>query len=563
MLRFVAFVLAATTAPVVLAQASIESVFKQLPDKAAMVVVIPSPEQLAGGLAAFGKAVGADEMGEMTVSEMLEEMEIPAPGTVDTAGPAAFAITADNTEGVLICTLKDGAKWKTESAAKDGEGGLLMVEEVGDYSFALAGNVLIMSPSAELAKLALKGSDGFAAKLKAAGPALDKNQAVLWIDTVALQPMIREGMASMEPMIMMGMSMAGPQAQSMGGMVKWMLEQVRTVTSEAQTVAIAARINADGVHLSKNVAFKDDGSIGGYLKSVKKPGKDLLRGVPDGRYPFALGFEWESSGESSKLMEGFINAMFEGLKTADAAGADEIKAKLDKGLEMFRKTTGGVGVLAQAADKKMVASNIYFAAEAAGMMDAFASYVEITPKLMGMVAPGVKIDIKSTTDRVGEAEARILEFTMSGENPQMLQQLEAMYGNPMTIAAAASQNGLAMTTGGGAAAREALAALLAGGGPFSGNAQVQAAMKTVAEKPQVVMLLDLPKLMALGIGMAGSMGAPMPPIAMPDKAVPLIIGAGYLNPTEIAWELDVPTAAIRPVVDAFRAGTEPPKGDEQ
>lgn len=563
MLRFVAFVVAGATAPVVFAQASSESVFKQLPDKAAMVVVVPSPEQLAGGLAAFGKAVGAEEMGEMTVSEMLEEMEIPAPGTVDVAGPAAFAITADNTEGVLICTLKDAAKWKTESAAKDGEGGLLTVEEVGDYSFALVGNVLIMSPSAELAKLALKGSDGFSAKLKAAGPALDKNQIVIWIDTVALQPMIRDGLASMEPMVMMGVSMAGPQAQSMGGMVKWMLEQVRTVTSEAQTVAIAARINADGVHLSKNVAFKEDGSIGGYLKTVKKPGKDLLRGVPDGRYPFALGFEWESTGDSSKLMEGFINSMFEGLKATDATGADEIKARLEKGLEMFRKTTGGVGVLAQSADKKLVASNVYFTAEPAGMLDAFTSYIEITPKLMGMVAPGVKIDMKSSTDRVGEAEARILEFTMSGENAQVLQQLDAMYGNPMTIAAAATQNGLAMTTGGATAAREALAGLLTDGSPFSGNTQVQTALKTVAEKPQVVMLVDLPKLTALGIGMAGSMGAPMPPIAMPEKAVPLIIAAGYMNPTEIAWELDVPTAAIRPVVDAFRASSEPPKDEQQ
>jgi hypothetical protein len=471
-------------------------------------------------------------------------------------------VVAEGHDPVVICTVTDPEKWKTAAAVKPGEGNLL-TDENGSMHFALDGNVLMICPDVEPLKQAVQGGGRVLERLgDKATDALGGNDVVVWIDAAGLQKEIGEGIGEFEEAITSGMGGAGPQAAGMTEFMKWGAARLRTLAADTQSITILGRISGDGVHLAKHVAMKPDGEAATYLKKIKRNDKDLLRGLVDSRPAISFGCEWELPPDTPSLTRMFMSAMLDAAKPAE--GGEDLKARAARALAMIDATTGFSGGASATEAGKLVASTVYFTSDPKAVLENFAAYQEVNQQVTAGLIPGVKLEVKPSQEQIGGVQASVYEIVMTSDDPSVTAPLEALYGGPVTVAAAAHGPGVVMGMGAAAAAKAQLEKLVASGAaPLSANAHVKAALGTITAAPQMCVLIDLPRLSQLGVGMASGMGLPLPPIKFPEAASPLIAMGVYLQDTTVSSELHIPAGAIKPIVETVKATMNPPAQDSQ
>lgn len=546
--------------PVALAQTPRDQVLRHVPEKAAVVAVFPSAAKLIDGVRSFGKAIGVDEMAALSTADVLDELDIIGGETIDAAGPFVLALLPGGPgEAVLIGTVTDPAKWKTETGVKEAEGGFLTADTV-DAKFALDGNVVMMCEDEDVLKQAVAGGLKLGERMGAALTGeLDRNDVVVWVDLAGLEKELRDGLKELGSAFEEGMAAAGPQGAGMAGFMKWGVESLQSLAADGQSMALLVRVGEPGIHIRKQVQMKPDSRSAAYLKKIRKTDRDPLRGLIDDKPALCFAAEWELPADEKSLMHVCTAAMIDAAKPAD-----EVQAKAAAALAMFDKLTGMSGSVALAENGKLVTSGVYFTTDAAGVLERLAAFQEVNQQVATGLTPGLKVDVTQSHEEIGGADALIIESRFSGDDPSLTAPMEAMYGGNMTVAAAAKGPDVLMGMGAAAAAKAQLAKLLATDArPVAANAQVKAALGTIAAGPQMVWLVDLPRLAQMGITVASGMGLPLPPIKFPEAATPLMAMGMYVQETGIVAELHIPTGAIKPVVDTVKATMSPPPEDQQ
>lgn len=540
-------------------QATLDDLLKLVPDDAALVVALPSFTDAVAGVQAFGAAAGIEEFAEVDAETLFDEMDVGAlpdewRQRVRKGGPFVFAMHEPETEPLLICTVSEPPE------TPPGE----LIE--------LRGNVLIVALEPEAMQAVKQASGKFAQRFERQGrPVLKQHDLAVFINIPAWSSRIEQMLAMAQMFAQMGTQMGAPTtttqaAQVNAAMVDGMFKALQVGLEEAEAVAIAVRLNADGAHVSKLVHFKP-GRVADYLKKVGKSDEDPLRGLRAEPGKIILAGEWKLPADVATLSEKMLEAM---LAASPAKPDDEEwQTTLQKAMTLYREIPGYNGVVDFVDEPPVMnMSGLYLTDKPQAVLDGFPALWDVSKPMMQALAPGFSMEVSDEKETVGSVAAQVyrFKFEVDDENTQRL--LKAIYGESATCYVAPHPAGVAYTVGSPAIARKNLEKLLAGkGAALARDRRVAAALKALSPKPQALMLCDLPGFMkwAMQLASSGIAGGPapaMPVLKLPDKPAPYLAFGLYLHETACGAEVFLSAETLKVLVDAFKeAGGEAPTSE--
>lgn len=531
-----------------------DACLKLVPDQASCVFVVPNLEKAFAGVKAFGKAVGAPDEGGPSANDLLEEFVSETDG-INLNGTFAFALWPNSKGPLLVCSLENAETWKKSNEAQEADG--LLNFEVDDEPrvAAIKDKVLIVGRDKEAVESAVKSGGKFAGAFRAqAGGWAQKNHVVLYVDVPAWKPVIEDGLKEMAKSMESGMGDLGPQGASTAAMFKWVAEQARVVVEEHKTLLAGAHFDTPGIRLTVNHNFKSDGKIAGYLKKVRKPKADALRGLPEGRGFAIMGFEWETPEGSEPLSETLLKAMLEG-PFKEKMGDEKFKNAVKQLTEMYRLVTGYNGILMMPPNGKGLAiAGHYLTKDAKAVMKQLQAVYDVSPELMHVFGGGMSMKFTRAQETIGPVQADVYTMTLETDNPQIKGLVENLYGDSPKFYVAPVADGVLYVMGSGDPAKELFEKTVTGkGGKLAETKAVATARGNLSPGPQICILLDLMRLADMGLGFAASMGAPIPPIKLPDTPPSYISMGAYLENETIRGELYISAETIKQIVDASKA----------
>jgi len=543
-----------------LAQAPVEKTLQLAPDDTALLVVIPNVETFVAGLAAFGKAAGVPEMAEVTTDKFLSGPLGEFRSEVETQNGFALAMAPNQTEPLVLLTLKHPDQWKEASGAQQVAGEIFSFDANYRTLFAFAkGNTLVAGPEREAVEAASRAS-GKAAEFyrRAAGSFAEWQQVVLVIDVPAWKPTIDQFMMMGQGLIQMGLSSAGPQGRSAMGIVTWLLDAVSTVTSEAESYVLAGAINGQGLRAADVATFKAEGKIAGYLKQVQPAREALFRGLPAEDCAMVFGYEWSAPPNAGSPVESMLRALVEPATATEPAAAAEMKEIIEKSIALQKKLTGQNFAFRFAPNGGIELAGSYLTPDGAAVLDLVIETSEMSSQFMSQLTSGtVATKISHETTEIGGKRADLFNIAFEGTDEAAVQAANAVYGESPTMIVGAVPQGLAYCIGRRADAPQHFEKVQGVGGkaPLADDSRVKAALARVPESPQWCLLVDVEKTAESFMEIARQMGSGplVPPFKARAASADYAIFTGYLDARTIHTELYVPAEPIKALIGAFEA----------
>jgi hypothetical protein len=370
--------------------AGVERVLKYVPDDTHLLIIVPSMDGLATGVAAFGKAIVLPELAEVNAREMLTEMLGANAAALDTHGALVLALSAAHDEPLLLATLARDEGWKgtTQPTRLDDE---TLVCEFGPERFLAASTngVAILAREKSELRRALeargKGGERCAAAL---APCLAQRQVALYVDIPAWKSVIDAQMTLVSQGMYMGMAAAGPDAELGMQVWNWMLEQVKNIVAESRTFVATVRIDAQGVFADGRATFDADGQVVRYLQGVQRPRRDLLRGLPTTTAPVLMAFEWEEAPGAVGPQEAMSRAILRMDAVKEKIDGEKLATVMKQTIEMNRRVPGSSAVFSFSPEERgLLYWGLYLTREGPAVQREMRSIWELTPEL---VMPGAR-----------------------------------------------------------------------------------------------------------------------------------------------------------------------------
>jgi len=528
------------------ARPSLDDLLELVPDDVALVAVIQDLAAFAGGIQEFGAAIGVDDLVETDSAAILADLDITAlpadwRDRINRRGPLVLAQPEPDCEPLLLATITEPADVPTGELVK------------------IKGRILIAAPDAEILRATTSASGRFARRFKEnAAATLESHGVVIFLDAPAWATKMEQMLTMGEMFAQMGAAMTSQPAQSNLALVNWLFQSLRTAYGETETLVLAGRINGDGLHFNKLIRFEPGGKIAEYLGKVRKSDKDLLRNLPAQPGMIIMGAEWTLPPDVQTFSEHMLDVML--AAAPDTPGDADWKKTTEQAKGLYRRIAGYNGVVSSAADQPgMLAHGFYLAENAPAMMDNFHALWKVSMPLMSTMAPGFEMEVTDEVEMIGSARARTYHMKFTTGDEQMQRMLNSMYGESTTFCIAPHAEGIAFAMGPGNVARQRLEKLLAGEGtPLGADPRVAAALEKLSPKPQVLVLVDLPRLMLWGLKISG---VPAPPL--PQEAPPPYVGLTvHLHQTSCTTELFVPARTVKALTDFVQGPAGAPTGPE-
>ncbi|MBU0637629.1 MAG: hypothetical protein KKB50_02095 [Planctomycetes bacterium] len=562
------------------ADTAIDTALKHVPDDVGVVVIIPSLDKLASGLADFGKAIGLDELAEINVAEFAEEHFEDMADVLDLKGGFLMAMSPTMEQPLVMLPITSEKAWQEALEAKKLENGMYSFElDLEDAYGAVKGNLLIVAGDEQTLQTALDSSGKFAQRFKQnAGKLVEQNQVVVYVKLEPWQPMIMQGFAMVEPMMQMVMMQGGPemgkQMNVIMGVTRWFADGLRTLLSEADFYAVGFRAGTAGAHLADLSSFEADGKVGTYLKKISKSTGHLFRGLPDADYAAVFGYEWTVAPGTETLSEGMLKAMVKELSATSAPAAEETPGEkktdqkalvelLEKSIAVLRKMSGqNCGVTSAPEGKGILVTGLYMTKEAPAVAKQFVELSESGTAMMGQF--GMPMDVKLEHETIGSVKTDALHFKFASDDEDLSELLGHIYGESLVTFYAPQEEGVTYVLGPEKVARPQMERTLTGKpGPLAENTRVKAALATLAPDPQVCGLLDAPKVMEWVMGLARALGEEVPEAEIPQTPTPYAAFAMYFDENTVRGELNVPAEMVKVIVDVIKSteGDDVPEGE--
>ncbi len=519
---------------------------KLVPDEVALVVAIPDFAELVDGLQAFGTAGGIQDLAELDSDTLFDELEIAdLPDEwrqrVRKDGPMVFALTAPDTEPLLICTVTEGAEAPPE-----------------DEIIQLKGQVLMAAPDTETMQAVRNASGKFAQRFERQGhPALKGHDLAIFFDVPSWSVEIEQMLSMAEMFSQMGAAATTQPGQPNLAMVKWLFKTVRTVVDESEAIAIGARFDADGIHVGKLAHFKRTGQIAGYLNKVRKSEKDLLRGLPAERGMLVFASEWMLPTDATTFSETMLEVM-RSAASSQPADEEEWEKALQEARKLYRAISGYNGVMNFGAGQGgMTFNGLYLTEKPQVVFDGISTLFKLSDPMMKAMMPGFSIELSEQSETIGSVQARVGRFKFAVDNEETQRLLNRIYGESPTFYTAPHPEGVAYAMGPPEVGRKNLEKLLAGSGARLGDdPHLADALKKLTPKPQGLALLDLPAFMKWGMefatmGLGDTPPPGMPQLKLPETPLPYVSGGLYLHETSCGFELFLPAQTLKALVESF------------
>jgi hypothetical protein len=533
-----------------------ERVLKYVPDDARLVVVVPSVDALATGLSAFGTAAGIPELADLTARRVLEKSLDKSATALDTGGPLVLALSAGQDEPILIASLASEESWKAATQPSALGNDVLVYEFGPDRLIAAStGGVALFARERGDLRRGLDATGQFAPRFAAAvGPWLAERQAVVYVDVTAWREELDTGISLAAQRIPGGMTMAGPDAEAGLQMFNWMLEGVKRLVLETRTFVASTRVDARGVLLDSRATFVPDSGVARYLAQVRRPQRDLLRGLPAGAGPVVMSYEWEeepgAEGFSSTMTRALLG--MESLK--EKLGAEQLEAVVKQSIDLNRKVPGTSAVFGFGpAGKGVLYWGLYLTREGDAVRRDVRKICELTPELLGAWGAFPAAMTPRAPEEVGGVTADVYELKIEADASPRQPVVEALYGKEPMLLMAPHPEGVAYAFGPSEDARQKLAGLLKpDSAPLSQDPHVTDLFKVLTPNPQLCVLADIPGLLTSVTGILEQFGLPIPSLEVSGGDTPWAGFTFYLDPATPRIEFFMPAAPIKTISKAVR-----------
>lgn len=538
---------APTTAPA----PSVEAVLRCVPDDAHLVLVVPSLDGLVAGVAAFGRAIGSADMGDVKAADLLGPWVGPAVAGLDPQGPVVLVLSADCDEPLLLARTGPGDSWTATTQPVVREGATLYDFGPNHCVATTRGEVVVFAREQRELRRALDASGRRAARLaNELRPLWGQDQAALWVDVPGWRSRIDVQTTALWRGMQVGMATAGPDAEIGLPIWNWMLEQFKRTLADAATATVGLRVGGDGLQLDARLTFQADTAAVRYLAQVRRPERDLLRGLAAGPAPLVLAYEWEDSVPGSGLSDALARVIAGMDSIKQKVGPEKLRAVMQMSAEVNRKIPGCNAAFSLCPDGPgLLYWGLYLTTEGPAVQAEMRHICELTPELVGAWGTFPAAMKRGAVETIAGVETDVYEFTFGSDESALEPLMPAIYGHNPTLYMAPHREGVAYAFGPREHARERLAGLLApDAAPLARDARVAAARRLLAPNPQGCLLLDLPALAATATTMLAQLGAPVPRFEPPATDAALIGLSWYLEPQAVRAQLHVPAAPLKTLV---------------
>lgn len=533
--------------------AGLMRVLQHVPDDTHLVLVAPEIGKLFKGVAAFGSAIGVDEVADVSAEELLEDVLGDEARAVDMRGPGLLALSAERDDPLIILTLRSAEplREKYGEPAKLEDAALYQLDD--ERSVAVIGDgITIIGRDKSEVKLAVVAKGEFTRRLMPpVRRMLGERQLVFWADMRAWRPKIQQTTSFVAQSMYMGLAAAGPEADAAIRMYKVLFDQLDSFLAETETYAAALSVDRERVFIEDRATFIANGKVPGYLRQVKKSKRDLLRGLPS-EAALVFAAEWEQPSGVEGFSERFVRAMFE---QASGTGADDPAARqeaLESILATQRKMTGQSGSfrINPSGDGFLIVGQ-YLTSEPDELRklvrDGFLNQ-PIFREIWSMPA----WDVKHESTRIGNEEVDLFRFQFAETAEQFKPMIQAVYGDEPLYCLARGPDGLAYVVGAEEGAKKMLMRVIEGEKPLRSDPRVAEFLAGVSANPQFCVLADLPRLLGAVLGVLESTGMPVPAIDMGDRELPLIGLTAYVDQEALRAEILIPSAPIGVLVEELQ-----------
>lgn len=528
-----------------------EAVLRCVPDDAHLVLVVPTLDGLVAGVAAFGRAIGAPEISEIKAADLLGPWLGPAVAGLDPQGPVVLVLSADCDEPLLLARAGPGESWTATTQPIVREGVTLYDFGPDHCVAATRGDVVVFARERGELRRTLDASGRGAARLvNELRPLWEQGQAALWIDVPGWRPRVDAQTTALWRGMQVGMAAAGPDAEIGLPIWNWMLDQFKRTLADTATATVGLRVGGDGLHVDARLTFQPDTAAARYLAQVRRPKRDLLRGLAAGPAPLVLAYEWEDSVPGSGLSEALARVIAGMDSIKQKVGPEKLQAVMQMSAEVNRKIPGSSAVFSLCPDGPgLLYWGLYLTSEGPTVRREMQHICELTPELVSAWGTFPAAMKGGAVETIAGVEADVYEFTFGGDESALQPLMPAIYGHNPTLYMAPHREGVAYAFGPREHARAQLAGLLAPDAPpLAGDPRVTAVRRVLAPNPQGCLLLDLPALAATATTMLAQLGAPVPQFEPPATDAALIGLSWYLEPRAVRAQLYVPTAPLKALV---------------
>ncbi len=542
------------TAPAALAP-PVAAVLRYVPDDAHLVLVVPSLQEAVAGISAFGRAIGVKDMADVTVLEVLQGPLGERAKAIEAAGPFVMALSAQHGEPVLIGSCSAAGLPKSTTSPAELVPGVQLIE-VGDsgYLALTADRVAIIGREKNDLLRALESSGKIARRFaeQYAG-LLASRQAVLYIDVPPWHDVLRQQLGVVAQSMYMGMA-ATPNAAEGIQVWKWIFEQVERIAGELNTYVVTARVDGEAVFLEDRLEFKPEGTVARYLRAVRKPKRDLLRGLSPDPAAFVFAYEWELPPDVESVEAGLMRAFLRMDAMKERLGAEKLEAALDRSVEIHRKICGSNGVVEAVPEGDgLLISGLYLTTEGPVVQRELRELYETFPELMNAWGGLPSTTVRHEDEKLGDVVGDLYRFTFETDDARLQPMLQMVYGATPSVYIVAYAPGVAYALGAQEPARVRMLRLLSQpSASLSRDPRVATLFTKLSPNPQMCMLVDAPRCVKLFGGMVRRIGVPFPAVPLSDEPAALIGCALYLEPEAMHGELLIPAAPLKSLVEAFQ-----------
>lgn len=535
-----------------------DQLLAHVPPQTAFALVAPRVDKLVSALAGFGRAIGDEDLAELTPTLLIERAGLleHAEG-LDVDGPVVLAQGAGRGVPLALCVVRDADAWKTAVQAEELDNGMLRVRlcHAGGYA-AIKGNVLIIADAQDAVRSALAADGTFAQRFqKQAGPLLADHQLVCWMDLSAWRPHVEAALTALHLAMQMGMAMNASQDETSRRFVNAMVGELGAFVREIESVSIGIQGGAEGIRLKGITRFRAGGPAAEYLTKVGKGKGHLLRGLPNDEPMLAVGCEWEKPPGTDSLTLRWLKTLFDSETTKARVGEERYDQAIKASIAMNNGMSGyNFTMRTGQADEGMLITGLYFADDPAEFMKNLRDSFEFNAEFLNPFGTGAMMDVAPRSEEIAGHEVATFDIAFPIEDKQLLQVVHTMYGRQTRAYAAPRAQDVVFVMGPTSASRQQVERLLtATDGQLTDDPRVVAISRALSPEPQCCALLDLVEFFKFVLTAARAAGAPVPPLEWSSEPAPYAGLALYFEPEQIRMEAFVPAEPLRRILGATKA----------
>lgn len=532
---------------------ALEALGRHIPDRTHLLVIVPEVRALAAGIAQFGKVIESEKLAGTDARELLDDPLGAAAEAVDPNSPVVLAVSAGAFEPLILARLADG--WESKSAPEELADGVRLydVSDCG-HLVVLPGRVVAFAREKADVRRALQAGGGAGQRLlETAAAVLPRNQLVVAIDAPAWEDQVQRYLMVLSQGAYMGMAAAGPDAEAALQIWKWLFEQIERLVGEVQTCTAGVRIGESGVAVETRLHLKPDGMAAGYLKDVRRPRRDPLRGLP--AHPAAIVFagEWELPPGRESIDQAMAKAIMNVESLQQRFGEEKFRAAMKHSLDAYGHLTGYGGLITQVSGGKgMIIVGTYLTENPSAVHENMRAVFEACPEMMSTWGGMPSMRVRHERETIGGVPTEAFYFQVDSGAQVGLMDVEALYGTDPVMLLASHQPGVVYVLGPQEEARKLLERMFdRDQAPLTREPRVRALLERFTPEPQFFVLLDLPRMFDFLGTFARQAGAPFPSSKMSDQTTPLAGMSFYLEPAAVRMELFVHSESIRVMIRAF------------